>query len=276
MQLKRWKKIAADFIGKDGTFDISKIPEICDNIKFDNLHNPELINDMRLDLLDTAQLLCRVIVPMEYGVTVKDKIDVGLKIITPLLKKIEHDILWWKTDSSAKQVCEKSKEFGEERQWEKGGLEEHGLNNRVRSSWRHIRTRLYFTSASHMYTLLNTLKLGVDSILIDETDTKTKQSLDRILRLDFMSGFVFRLFEDLNVVEGDPSRFKLEIKVNRGAIINKQTICDVVNHTVPIKHENFFDINKNLTLKQLETFFEHLLSMQESPTKSAQSEQDVS
>ena len=115
MQLKRWKKIAADFIMKDGTFDISKIPEICDNIKFDNLHNPELINDMRLDLLDTAQLLCRIIVPMEYGVTVNDKIDVGLKIITPLLKKIEHDILWWKTDSAAKQLCEKSKEFGEER-----------------------------------------------------------------------------------------------------------------------------------------------------------------
>lgn len=173
IQLKRWKKIAADFVKKDGTFDISKIPEICDNIKFDNLHNPELLNSMRLDLLDISQQLCRVIVPMEYGVTTSDKIDVGLKIITPLLKKIEHDILWWLNDTDIKPKG--TTEFGEERQWYKSGLDEAGLDDRVRSSWRHIRTRLYFTSASHMYTLLHTLKLGVDSILLDENDLETKK-----------------------------------------------------------------------------------------------------
>ena len=96
-QLKRWKKLANDFSKDDGTFDISKIPEICDNIKFDLLHSPgELTNDMRLELLETAQQLCRIIVPMEYGVTLNDKIEIGLKIITPLLKKIQNDILWWK------------------------------------------------------------------------------------------------------------------------------------------------------------------------------------
>lgn len=56
-------------IKKDGTYDISKIPEVCDNIKFDLLHSPELINEERLRLLELSQLLCRVIVPMEYGVT---------------------------------------------------------------------------------------------------------------------------------------------------------------------------------------------------------------
>ena len=40
--LKRWMKIRNDYKKKEG-FDISKIPEICDNIKFDNLHNPERI-----------------------------------------------------------------------------------------------------------------------------------------------------------------------------------------------------------------------------------------
>ena len=106
-----------------------------------------------------------------------------------------------------------------------------------------------------MYTLLHTLKLGVDSILIDETDLETKKALDGILRLDFMSGFVFRLFEDLNVVEGDSGRFKLEIMVNRGATVNRNMIEGVTNHTVPIQHENFLDINKRLTIEQLETFF---------------------
>jgi len=35
-------------IKKDGTYDISKIPEVCDNIKFDLLHSPEMMNDERL------------------------------------------------------------------------------------------------------------------------------------------------------------------------------------------------------------------------------------
>ena len=70
-----------------------------------------------------------------------------------------------------------------------------------------------------------------------------------------MSGFVFRLFEDLNVTEGDTGRFKLEIMVNRGATVNRDMICNVTNHTVPILHENFLDINKRLTIEQLETFF---------------------
>ncbi len=54
IMLKRWKKIANDFVKKDGSFDISKIPEICDNIKFDNLHNPELLNELRYNLLEIS------------------------------------------------------------------------------------------------------------------------------------------------------------------------------------------------------------------------------
>lgn len=99
----------------------------------------------------------------------------GLKIITPLLNKISHDILWWKNESSQNHPSAKTKEYGEDRQWEKSGLDEAGLDDRVRSSWRHIRTRLYFTSASHMYTLLHTLKLGVDSILLSKDDLETKK-----------------------------------------------------------------------------------------------------
>lgn len=96
LSLKRWKKIANDFVKKNDTFDISKIPEVCDNVKFDLLHNPELASDFRLKLLAKSQQLCRIIVPMEYGITDKDKIECGSKIIKPLLEKIHHDLLWWK------------------------------------------------------------------------------------------------------------------------------------------------------------------------------------
>ena len=49
-----------------------------------------------------------------------------------------------------------------------------------------------------------------------------------------MSGFVFRLFENLNVRMNDPNRFKLEIMVNRGATTNNEAILHVKNHTIPI------------------------------------------
>lgn len=95
----------------------------------------------------------------------------------------------------------------------------------VKTHWRHVRSRYYFTSASHMYTLLNILKLGTDSILIDEEDKEIKEKLDNILRMDFMSNFVFRLFENLKVAnDDDPRRFRLEIMVNRGATTNSQHI----------------------------------------------------
>jgi len=131
----------------------------------------------------------------------------------------------------------------------------------VKSHWRHVRSHLYFTSASHMYTLLNTLKLGVDSILIDESDKGVKDSLDGILRLDFMSHFVFRLFENLNVSEEDPSRFNLEIMVNRGAVTNPDEIKGVKDHTIPINLDNYIDISKKLNLEKIDTFLKNLTSL---------------
>ena len=66
--------------------------------------------------------------------------------------------------------------------------------------------------------MLNILKLGVNSSLIEEGDEEMQERLENILRLSFMSNFVFRLFENLSLEQSDPERFKLEIMVNRGAV----------------------------------------------------------
>ena len=149
----------------------------------------------------------------------------------------------------------------------------------VKSHWRHVRSHLYFTSASHMYTLLNTLKLGVDSILIDEDDKEAKDSLDAILRLDFMSHFVFRLFENLNVDSDDPSRFNLEIMVNRGAVTNPVEIQKVKDHTIPINLANYIDISKKLNLEKIDTFLKNLthldvMDIQKNQTQDDQDKED--
>ena len=60
---KRWKKIEEDFFSKnekgEEEYDISKLPEICDNIKYDMIHYPKLRNDeKRYRLLKLSMLLC--------------------------------------------------------------------------------------------------------------------------------------------------------------------------------------------------------------------------
>ena len=197
-------------------------------------------------------MMCRVIVPFEYGLTQEQKIDVGLKIIHPLLKKVHRDLLWW--DPGQRPLDD---EIEASREWDKTGLSAEKSVDLVKSHWRHVRTHLYFTSASHMYTLLNTIKLGIGSILVDESDKEVKENLDRILRLDFMSHFVFRLFENLNVEE-DPSRFRLEIMVNRGSLISPKYIKEVKDHTVPIQFEGYVNINKKLNLEKLDSFLKLL------------------
>jgi inositol-hexakisphosphate/diphosphoinositol-pentakisphosphate 1-kinase len=197
--------------------------------------------------------MCRVIVPFEYGLTKEQKIDVGLKIVHPLLKKVHKDLLWWDPG----QRPENEQNGISDREWDKTGLSAVKSADIVKSHWRHVRTHLYFTSASHMYTLLNTIKLGIGSILVDDTDKDVKDKLDQILRLDFMSHFVFRLYENFNVEE-DPSRFRLEIMVNRGAITNNIKIRDVKDHTIPIRSEEYVNINKKLNLEKLDSFLKLL------------------
>ena len=92
---KRWKKLEKDFKKKDGTYDISKIPDIWDNIKFDVIHNPHLIDAQRKQLFDLAETMSKIIVPMEYGMNAEEKVQIGFKIIHLLLNKIHHDLLWW-------------------------------------------------------------------------------------------------------------------------------------------------------------------------------------
>jgi len=97
-------------------------------------------------------------VPFEYGITNQQKLRIGLKITYHLINKIHHDLVWW--SDKQKRILD----FQDENQdWNKKGLDPNKFDpdNKIKSHWRHVRTRLYFTSASHMYTLLNVIKFGL-------------------------------------------------------------------------------------------------------------------
>jgi len=73
--------------------------------------------------------------------------------------------------------------------------------NPIKSAWRHIKTRYYFTSASHLYSLINTILYGIDSYLLDHTDANKKmlKLINEIDDLDYLSHIMFRLYERFNI-----------------------------------------------------------------------------
>ena len=175
-----------------------------------------------------------------------------MKLTHNLIDKMHHDLVWWKN------LGEKQNEdFQDENdEWEKKGLDHKSLDaqNQIKNHWRHVRTRLYFTSASHLYTLLNVIKHGLNQI-----EQVSDKRLEDTLRLDFMSGIFFRVFENLYSDDNDPARFKLEIMINNGSLLNPDKLKDIENHCIPISLDDTY--SKTLTLDDIDTFFMNMQSV---------------
>lgn len=91
--LRRWGKLEKDFRLRDGEYDITKIPDIYDTIRFDMHHNQWIgrINSAT-KLFTLARNLSDIVVPLEYGISANDKLAIAQGICTPLLKKIRADL----------------------------------------------------------------------------------------------------------------------------------------------------------------------------------------
>ncbi|XP_052863923.1 inositol hexakisphosphate and diphosphoinositol-pentakisphosphate kinase isoform X5 [Anopheles cruzii] len=200
---RRWGKIEKDFCTKSKSYDISKIPDIYDCIKYDLQHNQHTLQfDLAEELYISAKYLADIVIPQEYGLTMHEKLTIGQGICTPLLKKIRADL-----QRNIEEV---------------GGNESvNRLNPRysygVSSPGRHVRTRLYFTSESHVHSLLTVLRHG--GLLNMNTDEQWRRAMEyvsMVSELNYMSQIVIMLYEDPMKDPSSEERFHVELHFSPG------------------------------------------------------------
>jgi len=92
--LRRWSKLEKDFYNnKKEKFEISKIPDIFDSIKYDLMHNRSILNfENAYSLYSYTKALADIVIPGEYGITKDEKLRIAQAIVTPLLRKIRGDL----------------------------------------------------------------------------------------------------------------------------------------------------------------------------------------
>ncbi|XP_030564740.1 inositol hexakisphosphate and diphosphoinositol-pentakisphosphate kinase isoform X2 [Drosophila novamexicana] len=198
----RWEKIEKDFSTKSKLFDISKIPDIYDCIKYDLQHNQHTLQyDQAEELYIYAKNLADIVIPQEYGLTPQEKLAIGQGICSPLLRKIKGDL--------QRNIDEIEDEF-------MNRLNPH-YSHGVASPQRHVRTRLYFTSESHVHSLLTVLRYGgLLNVVTDEQWRRAMDYISMVSELNYMSQIVIMLYEDPTKDPTSEERFHVELHFSPG------------------------------------------------------------
>ncbi|XP_073424696.1 inositol hexakisphosphate and diphosphoinositol-pentakisphosphate kinase 1 isoform X7 [Dendrobates tinctorius] len=198
LMLQRWTKLERDFRMKSGRYDISKIPDIYDCVKYDVQHNNSLNLDGTDELFKLSKSLADVIIPQEYGINKEEKLEIALGYCLPLINKILLDLQRTHEDESVNKL--------------------HPLYSRgVLSPGRHVRTRLYFTSESHVHSLLSIFRYG--GLLDESKDQQWKRAMDylsAVSELNYMTQIVIMLYEDNNKDASSEERFHVELHFSPG------------------------------------------------------------
>ncbi|XP_077418854.1 inositol hexakisphosphate and diphosphoinositol-pentakisphosphate kinase 2 isoform X4 [Vanacampus margaritifer] len=198
LMLQRWSKLERDFRMKNGRYDISKIPDIYDCVKYDVIHNATLGLEDTLELFRLSRALADIVIPQEYGINKAEKLDIAYAYCLPLVRKIQLDLQRTHEDESVNKL--------------------HPLYSRgVMSPGRHVRTRLYFTSESHVHSLLSLFRYG--GLLDEEKDQQWNRAMDylsAVSELNYMTQIVIMLYEDNNKDLSSEERFHVELHFSPG------------------------------------------------------------
>ncbi|KAG4383350.1 hypothetical protein GLYMA_13G065500v4 [Glycine max] len=256
----RWKKLETDLYNeRKERFDITQIPGVYDSCKYDLLHNAHLNLEGLHELFKVAQMLADGVIPNEYGISPKQKLKIGSKIARRLLGKLLIDLR--NTREEAITVAElknnhdhslsiniekedaeaKSKLFHKNDEIDQDDDDDKETKYRldpkyanVKTPERHVRTRLYFTSESHIHSLMNVLRYCNLEESLQEESLVCRNALERLCKtkeLDYMSHIVLRMFENTEVALEDPKRYRIELTYSRGADLSPLELLHCIRST---------------------------------------------
>ncbi|OAE33561.1 hypothetical protein AXG93_2139s1140 [Marchantia polymorpha subsp. ruderalis] len=287
LMFARWKKLERDvFNERKSRYDISKVPDIYDSVKYDLIHNAHLALEKLEELYGVAKELADGIIPAEYGINPKHKLIIGSKIARRLMGKILIDLR--NTREEARNVAElrhsqyaaKMGSRSRAQKQQDAGAEANGKAKtsnegsrghcsvpeklspldkdltdddeeketsyrldpkyaNVRTPERHVRTRLYFTSESHIHALINVLRYCyLDDTLCGESSLVSDEALQRLFQvkeLDYLTHVVLRMYENTAVPLEDSKRFRIELMFSSGAALSPLQVSPRNrDHTLPV------------------------------------------
>ncbi|XP_052304687.1 inositol hexakisphosphate and diphosphoinositol-pentakisphosphate kinase VIP2 isoform X5 [Populus trichocarpa] len=276
----RWKKLERDLYNERKVrFDITQIPDVYDSCKYDLLHNAHLnlegldelfkvsqiarrllgkilidLRNTREEAISVAELKCNEDQQSTSKKSEKEDTDYQLKLS---IKNDDVRRTSTTSDISMDQDDDDDKET-------KYRLDPKYAN--VKTPGRHVRTRLYFTSESHIHSLMNVLRYcNLDESLQGEDSLVCQNALERLYKtkeLDYMSYIVLRMFENTEVALEDPKRFRIEMTFSRGADLSPLEKNDSEatslhqEHTLPIMGpERLQEVGSYPTLEKMEMMF---------------------
>ena len=236
---RRWEKLQNDLAKKktkDGNvkWDISKIPDVYDCIKYDVLHNHAVVLDIEgvPELYVLAKHLADVVIPQEYGMTGAEKLGIGAKICQRLLRKITNDLA---------AAANMASEFRHETVHRLDP--QYMSETNIKSFHRHVRTRLYFTSESHVHAVLNVLRFGAMVDVLSTEDghdssdeglstplpvgglkdlsEEAKEFISNAAELNYLTHIVIRLYENMDVEDEEEDD---ENQSNEGEIAEEEAV----------------------------------------------------
>ncbi|XP_057307651.1 inositol hexakisphosphate and diphosphoinositol-pentakisphosphate kinase 2-like isoform X2 [Hydractinia symbiolongicarpus] len=227
----RWEKLKKDF-KNENEFDISLIPDIYDCVKYDYQHNRSLELQWIPELYHLTKALADIVIPQEYGISSEEKLKISKQLCSSFFKKIQADLQY-----NVNQLNESVNRLDPR---ESIGVED---------PHQHVRTRLYFTSESHVHSVINALKHGVLSQgLVDYEWKKAIDLLNNTAELNYLTQIVFMQYEDLTVSPSSKDRFRIEIFFSPGLKtpnspeiamqLQDESLCNRLDYALPKIYQN--------------------------------------